>query len=235
MKIRIKFSKTGTMKFIGHLDIMRYFQKVMRRSEVNIAYSEGFSPHQKMSFAAPLGVGLTSVGEYFDIEVHSTDSSSEMLRRMNETMANGMEVLSYVRLPDDSKNAMSLVAAADYEVTFRNDRQPVPDIYGRFFEFIRQPVIKILKKTKKSEQFVDIKPLILESGVPDRSAESPVIFLKLSAGSVNNLKPELVMQAFYEFMGLEYEPFAIEVKRMEIFGEENGQLIPLEKYGTVIE
>ena len=63
MKIRIKFSKTGTMKFIGHLDIMRYFQKVMRRSEVNIAYSEGFSPHQKMSFAAPLGVGLTSVGD----------------------------------------------------------------------------------------------------------------------------------------------------------------------------
>ena len=60
MKIRIKFSKQGAMKFIGHLDTMRYFQKAMRRADVDIRYSEGFSPHQIMSFAAPLGVGLES-------------------------------------------------------------------------------------------------------------------------------------------------------------------------------
>ena len=62
MKIRLRFSKQGQMKFIGHLDMVRYFQKVMRRSEVDVAYSEGFSPHQKMSFAAPLSVGVLSVG-----------------------------------------------------------------------------------------------------------------------------------------------------------------------------
>lgn len=62
MKIRIKFRKYGVMKFIGHLDMMRYFQKAMRRAEIDIAYSEGFSPHQIMSFAAPLGVGITSDG-----------------------------------------------------------------------------------------------------------------------------------------------------------------------------
>ena len=60
MKVRIKFAKKGTMKFIGHLDIMRYFQKAIRRAGIDIAYSEGFSPHQIMSFAAPLGVGLES-------------------------------------------------------------------------------------------------------------------------------------------------------------------------------
>ena len=57
-KLRIKFSKHGPIIFIGHLDIMRYFQKAMRRAEVDISYSTGFSPHQIMSFAAPLGVGL---------------------------------------------------------------------------------------------------------------------------------------------------------------------------------
>ena len=77
MKIRIKFRKYGVMKFIGHLDMMRYFQKAMRRAEIDIAYSEGFSPHQIMSFAAPLGVGITSDGEYLDIEVHSTRNSIE--------------------------------------------------------------------------------------------------------------------------------------------------------------
>ena len=62
MKIRIKFSKYGNMKFIGHLDVMRYFQKAIRRADVDIRYSGGFSPHQIMSFAAPLGVGITSNG-----------------------------------------------------------------------------------------------------------------------------------------------------------------------------
>lgn len=53
------------MKFIGHLDVMRYFQKALRRAGMDVAFSEGFSPHMIMSFAAPLGVGITSSGEYF--------------------------------------------------------------------------------------------------------------------------------------------------------------------------
>ena len=64
MNIRIKFRKYGAMKFISHLDVMRYFQKAMRRAGIDICFSEGFSPHMIMSFAAPLGVGLTSGGEY---------------------------------------------------------------------------------------------------------------------------------------------------------------------------
>ena len=74
MKIRIKFRKWGVMKFIGHLDMMRYFQKAVRRANIDIRYSEGYSPHQIMSFAAPLGVGITSDGEYLDIEVDSAHS-----------------------------------------------------------------------------------------------------------------------------------------------------------------
>ena len=54
MKIRVRFRKWGSMKFIGHLDMMRYFQKAVRRADIDICYSEGFSPHQIMSFAAPL-------------------------------------------------------------------------------------------------------------------------------------------------------------------------------------
>ena len=107
------------MKFIGHLDVMRYFQKVMRRADVDIRYSEGFSPHQIMSFASPLGVGMESRGEYVDIEVLSSDSSKEMLRRINSVIGDEMEAISYRLLPDNAANAMSIVAAADYVVKFR--------------------------------------------------------------------------------------------------------------------
>ena len=57
MKIRIKFAKTGVMKFVGHLDVMRYFQKAIRRAELPIAYSEGFSPHMLAS-AAPVNISI---------------------------------------------------------------------------------------------------------------------------------------------------------------------------------
>ena len=106
MKIRIKFSKQGYMKFVGHLDIMRYFQKAMRRGKINIRYSEGFSPHQIMSFAAPLGVGITSNGEYLDIEVTDQDTpsftSQTMTKSLNQVMVEGIQILSCRKLPDTS-------------------------------------------------------------------------------------------------------------------------------------
>ena len=91
------------MKFIGHQDMMRYFQKAVRRAKIDIRYSEGYSPHQIMSFAAPLGVGITSDGEYFDIEVNESMTSKEAVAALNETMVDGVEVTSYVKLPDKAK------------------------------------------------------------------------------------------------------------------------------------
>lgn len=128
MKVRIKFAKEGMMKFIGHLDIMRYFQKAIRRAELPIAYSEGFSPHMILSFAAPLGVGITSLGEYFDMELTREMPTEEIRRRLDQEMVEGMRVLSARRVPDGkTSKAMSLVAAADYRILFREGRQPSGD------------------------------------------------------------------------------------------------------------
>lgn len=230
MKIRIKFAKQGAMKFVGHLDIMRYFQKVMRRADVNIAYSEGFSPHQKMSFAAPLGVGLTSRGEYFDIEVYSTDNSKEMLKRLNDAMVDGMEVISYRLLPEDSKNAMSIVAAADYLVCFREGKEPCSEWKEKFEQFMSQEKIEILKATKKSEVLVNIRPLILSFDV-----RVDAILLKLATGSENNIKPELVIDAFCDYLSVQRKTFDIMSERLEIYGKsENGENIPLEDFGKDI-
>ena len=88
------------LKFIGHLDVMRYFQKAIRRAGIDIAYSTGFSPHQIMSFAAPLGVGLESNGEYMDIEVNSITSAKELTDALNAQMVDGIRVLEVRLLPD---------------------------------------------------------------------------------------------------------------------------------------
>ena len=153
MKIRIKFKKWGCMKFIGHLDMMRFFQKAIRRANIDIKYSEGYSAHQIMSFAAPLGVGITSDGEYFDIEVLSTESSQKSLDALNAQMVDGVEVTGYVVLPEKAKTAMSIVAAADYYLSYK-DGYVNPHTIGEWNDIIKTNLLDksdfiVTKKTKK--------------------------------------------------------------------------------------
>ena len=235
MKVRIKFAKQGAMKFIGHLDIMRYFQKAVKRAGLDAAYSEGFSPHMIMSFAAPLGVGVTSEGEYFDLELKTPMPSKEAVERLNQVMVEGMEVLSVREVPEGKKGkAMSLVAAADYLVSFREGMEPGKDWKEKVPAFVEQQEIRILKKTKKNEKEVDIKPYIYEMEIRGES-----IFLKLAAGNVKNTKPELVMEAFYGFCGQEFQPLSLLIHRMEVYGDlgEEGErkLVSLEDLGEEIE
>lgn len=236
MKIRIKFAKEGAMKFIGHLDMMRYFQKMMRKADVDICYSGGFSPHQIMSFAAPLGVGLTSRGEYVDIEVAGTDSSAAMMKRLNSVMVEGVEILSYRRLPDNAANAMSIVAAADYTVCFREEYLPEDwdDFCAGIGKWLAQDKILVMKKTKKGEKELDIRPLIYHL-----SAEGQQIRMQIATGSAANLKPSLIIQTYMESRGMELAEFALMVRRDEVYadlGDENEhKFFPLDELGEDIE
>lgn len=236
MKIRIKFSKQGVMKFVGHLDFMRYFQKAMRRAGVDICYSEGFSPHQIMSFAAPLGVGLTSLGEYMDIEVKSTGASAVMVEQINGAMAEGVEVLSYKQLDSAAKNAMSIVAAADYSLSFRAGKGPEhPDAWFAGLEaFLASDSIPFTKKTKRGERDLDLKPLIYQYRITDGT-----IFLQLSTGSTDNLKPGTVIEAYCKKHNLELDPFALLIQRDEVYAdlgdEQERRLVTLDQLGEDIE
>ncbi|WP_461811192.1 TIGR03936 family radical SAM-associated protein [Faecalimonas sp.] len=234
MKVRIKFKKYGVMKFIGHLDIMRYFQKAMRRADIPIAFSGGYSPHMIMSFANPLGVGLTSAGEYFDIELTEPVDSDLAVKRLNDVMVEGMEVISFVEISEDKKKTgMAIVAAADYISSVKNGELPV-DWKNKAKDFIMQDEILITKKTKKSEKEVNIKPMIYKFEVRENS-----VYTLLATGSVENLKPGLVMEAFTQYLGEAFSSIAFSHHRLEVYAnvgsEENRELVSLESLGTKIE
>ncbi len=238
MRIRIKFRKYGVMRFIGHLDIMRYFQKAMRRANIDIAYSEGFSPHQIMSFAAPLGVGITSDGEYLDIEVHSTKSTDESRDALNAVMVDGIEITEYVALRQDTKKAMTSVAAADYIVYFKNQvdftQEELEEKIQQYYE--ERDTIEVTKQTKKSERVIDIKPLIYQFSPCDlKELGWQGFFLQLSTGSTDNIKPELVLQDFYQYFGKTYEPFNMQIHRVETYERTEEGLRPLYQAGDNIE
>ncbi|MCI8637951.1 MAG: DUF2344 domain-containing protein [Coprococcus sp.] len=232
MKARIKFRKLGVMKFIGHLDVMRYFQKAIRRAGLPIAFTEGYSPHMIMSFASPLGVGMTSDGEYFDIELREPISGVEAIRRLNEQMVEGMEVIGFVRIPEDKKNkGMTLVAGAEY--LSRACRGTLPqDWKERLDAFYIQKEIKTVKRTKREEKEVDIRPMIHKL-----TAREDSIYMQVDAGSARNLKPDSVTDAFAEYCGVKDISFAHH--RLETFAntgsEENPVFVPLDALGTEFE
>ncbi|MCD7818683.1 MAG: TIGR03936 family radical SAM-associated protein [Lachnospiraceae bacterium] len=213
MKVRVKFSKKGNMKFIGHLDVMRYFQKAIRRAGIDVAYTEGFNPHMIMSFASPLGIGLTSDAEYMDLELRTSISSKEAIQALNQVGAEGISVTGFVQIPEGkAAKAMTLVAAADYTIRFRSGYEPQTNWEKMLPDFFAQESIPVLKKTKRSEKETDIRPMIY-----DWSVDSGTVFLKLAAGSVENLKPDLVMNTFMNSIGFEASPFAFEINRCEIY------------------
>lgn len=243
MKARIKFRKYGVLKFIGHLDVMRFFQKAMRRADIPIAFTGGYSPHMIMSFASPLGIGLTSEGEYFDIELDEKKfsenplTSEEAVRRLNETMAEGIDVVSFRQISDEKKQTgMAIVAASDYRVLLpenflqtirertaqRNSAESgidgavnSPDLSDLCCGFLEQPEIRVMKQTKRSEREVDIRALIYQFTWTNAGTLS----MQVAAGSTENLKPELVMESFCKFCGLDMAKFLFRYHRVEMYAD----------------
>lgn len=260
MKVRIKFAKYGTMKFIGHLDMMRFFQKAVRRAEIDVKYSEGFSPHQIMSFAAPLGVGIESTGEYLDLEVLSFSSEEDMKDALNRVMPQGVAVLSVTLLRERAKNAMASVAAASYQIHLKEGDFGISDLAGTVSSFYAQDRIPYTKETKKSILETDLKPGMYEMTagetqilteimsaaaailIPDPQKTRitvPCIRMTVDASSGGNIKPTVVFEKFCAFAGCEIPAYAIQITRLETYadtagGDETHHFVPLNENFTKI-
>ena len=241
-KLRIKFSKVGSMKFISHLDLMRYVQKALRRAGIDVAYSKGYSPHQLLSFAAPLGLGDTSEGDYLDLQVNTVQEEKEFLNSINREMNQEIRFLRMDIQKEKQKPSMALVAAADYCINIRCSNKVIP--MERFLEFISQKELLITKKTKRSTQQLDILPMIYSMGLTMEEFQQkqkekgeiicptqrifedhllPIAYLRLSCGSSCNLKPDLVMEAFCEWLGMESPLFAFQIHRLETYADIAGK------------
>ena len=225
MRVRIRFTKEGNVKYIGHLDVMRYFQKLMRRAKIPIAYSAGMSPHQILSFALPLSIGEESIGEYADIELTGSVDSAKAVNDLMSHSTPGIRILSFRYLPDQAVNAMASVEAADYEVSFREFPES-PDLSSAFSQMMDEPEITVLKKTKKSERLIDIRPFIFAWEVLDRSLR-----LRLKCGSVDNTKPELVVKALFEKHDIPFDPSVLMIKRLDLLTVDNGTFVSLDEIG----
>ena len=212
MKIRIKFRKYGPVRFIGHLDVMRFFQKAIRRAELDVVYTGGYSPHQVMTFAAPLGVGLESNGEYMDIEVNSLLSCQDITDRLNAASVYGIEIVGTKILPDSVGNAMASVAAASYTVRFREGREPNVDIGTVLPDFLAKDSILITKATKKGSRKLDLRP-----GIYEMNWDGNAFSMLVNASSAGNIKPIQIIEALLAVHGETLQENALLVAREDMY------------------
>ncbi len=219
MRVRIKFTKNEIVKYLGHLDIMRSFQRNFNRAEVRMTYSEGFNPHQKMSFALPLGVGIASTGEYLDAEIADGQDLEGICSRLNDVSGMGFDILAVKELQEGAEKAMAAVKYASYSIIFDNEYDLLLN------EYLNRSQIIIQKKTKTGIKDVDIKTMIEQITLDENALK-----ILLKAGSENNIKPELIAEDLFKFSNIDYKRDMISITRNDLFAV---GIIPLINYQTL--
>ncbi len=237
-KIRIRFSKHGAVRYIGHLDVMRYFQKTIRRAKINVTYTGGYSPHQVMTFAAPLGVGIESDGEYMDIGVKDENPDTvSIMDALNEASVPEIRILSVRVLPDDAGNAMASVYASSYEISFYEDKTDKCPDTAKIREMIGKlntlDSIIYHKETKKTTRDIDLKDLIYDLHLDeDKSDTVPVICMTVNSSSSDSIKPSFVMEYMCDMEDIKLPENALKILRTDMYTlNEAGEMVSLGSIG----
>lgn len=209
VNIRIKFRRGEEVKFISHLDLMKVFERAIRRARLPIAYSQGFNPHPGMVFGLPLSVGVTSEAEYGDFEI--TDDSlpiNEFVERLNGQLPQGLEVLA-ARHRQTKQNIMATISASEYIVVVGTGFECTEkSLKAGISKYLSQKEIIVKKKTKGGVKDTDIRNMVLDLDFELQSCGSFNIIrftMLVSAGSKANLKPELLVESLFEMLGAGYE------------------------------
>lgn len=177
--IRVKFTKTGALQFISHLDLQRFMKRAILRAGVPIVFTEGFNPHPKTVFALPLSIGTQSVCELMEIRIEGDMPCEEIASRLSAAFPPEMRVLSVCEATDKK---ISSVAYAEYEITVDREIDPKTTLTA--------PLV-VKKNTKSGEKEVDIAPQIKKWSYFGRTLR-----VTLCADSQNYLNPELVVRLF---------------------------------------
>lgn len=189
--VRMRFSKTGRAKYISHLDLIRCFQRAVCRAELPATYSGGFHPHMQTSFAATLSLGFTSEAEIMELGLTEEILYDEVMQRLNAVLPTNIRILKAGAPRDSFKD----LAYATYIVRVFCDCDKPEELHRSFDKFLTQPEILVQKKTKKGAKEINLKPMLEVYTVREES-EGFVIELCLPAGSVANLNPMLVLEAW---------------------------------------
>ncbi len=218
MICRLIYEKRDEVKYIGHLDTMRTFTRCIKRTNIPVKYSEGFNPRVQLSFALPLGVGVTSECEYVDLELKDDVQIDvdEIKKELNKTLPEGFRITK-VYLVNKSKSLMSLVREAVYEITILLEDENAEEVERQLNDIFSQDELLVEKqsKNKKVEQ-VNLKDLIIDYKNEVINYSVVRTSIHCIAGSEKNLNPNLIVEFINNKLGKELSDYEIHRKKLII-------------------
>lgn len=233
-KVRMRFSKKDFMIFISHLDLARVMERALRRAEVVLSFSQGFNPHPKISFATALALGVSSDGEYVDVEIEEKIDLKALKEKMNKELPEGIEILQCKYIDTKSKALMAIVEYSTYRVkcSLRNgeEQEKLEEMICDFMKKDEIIVYKTIKKRKQErKKEINIRPFIKNIELAYKENVNCIFKMTLATGSKGNLKPEVVMEMLKDIEKVSILPETIRTHRVDLYGMKNHRMVvPLE-------
>lgn len=234
-RIRSRFYKKEDMVFISHLDLIRLFDRAFRRANIPVSYSQGFNPHPIMAFATALGIGVSSEGEYIDIQLDRKVEANDFRDKLNEVLPEGLKLIKSAYIDASEESLMAAICRSVYIVKAPLIQEADLNIVEKQLKtFLNLDEIIEVKEAKKgnkrrhkSKQYreVNIRDLIYSIDIFSKGEKEVIFKMELAAGSKGNLKPEVALKKFAEFTKIPLDLENIRIHRLDLLMEKDGKYI----------
>jgi radical SAM-linked protein len=211
MRIRITFVKQGALRYTGHLDLHKLWERAARRAELPLAYSQGFHPQPKMNMAAALPLGFSSRCEVMDMKLEQDISLESLPTRLNSTLPSGLQVVEVEQVDERAPALQTQVVSAEYEVTL-TEAVDGSELNRKINSVIES---KSIPRERRGKMY-DLRPLIdaltLTPAPPslEGKGDGVSIFMRLAAREGATGRPEEVL----DMLGIAFEGTRIERTRL---------------------
>lgn len=224
----LQYSKEAVVRFLSHLDLMRALERAFRRAGLPLVFSQGFNPQPRISYAGALAVGVTSSGEYLDVELKTEISPQEIKERLNRFLPAGIKIKEVVPVKKRQKSLTSLINLARYELTIFSGDFSEKEIAQAVKQILALDSFFITRQSKKRQRKIDIRPGIFDLwACSDQQKLS--LFFDLAVGGENQVRPREVLELVKKYLFLN-EDVSCQINRCGLYIFEAGKLYtPLEK------
>ncbi|KUO51554.1 MAG: hypothetical protein APF76_12925 [Desulfitibacter sp. BRH_c19] len=199
MKLRVKYAKMGSSRFLSHLELMKAMERAFRRARIPLAFSEGFNPHPKISYASALSVGIASEGEYLDIELSTEMDIEDFKIEVNKNLINSLEILDVKEIKIKVESLTAIVERAKYRAICLLEEDIKEEVLNEVVKrFLDQEEMIVTRKTKDKVKEINIKEGIF---YVDAEIKDMNLFFKfiVVTGSKGNVRAGEVYDAFISF------------------------------------
>jgi len=209
-RLRVVFAKRADAKYISHLDVARAWERALRRASVPLAYSHGFNPRPKLTFASALPVGFTGQAEMLDVQLQRRTTPREFAARLQKQLPSGLRLLSVEEVPSTLPPLPRQVVAAEYEVLVESG-DASDAMEERLANLLAAETITRRRERLRKVQVYDLRPLIKKLWVAGQRGDAHIVGMHLQADQQGTGRPDEVMAA----LGLEKAVRSIE--RVQLF------------------